>query len=374
MCPDRLPQIIRERIQRSGPIPFETFMEMGLYYPDLGYYMAPKLRIGPAGDFYTSPHLTSLFGRLLAVQLDEMKRIAGDPQEFAILEIGAGRGYLADGIIGYIRQKLAWGKNWRYIIVERNPYVRKDQQKQLHTYKDQIIWKSSLDEVDGFCGCVLANEVLDAFPVHLVVRSGQFQEIYVGCNESRFTEIYEELIRPELSVYIDKYRLPGATGYRTEINLRIFDYLKSLHKMLSEGFVVTIDYGYPAYAYYAAERRRGTLLCYRGHRMNENPYMNVGAQDMSAHVNFTSLRDWGNEFGLRTIGYCSQGLFLASLGNDPIIAEALKAVPDFHKELLKIKTLLFDMGASHQVMVQYKGARDLNTLKGFNLKNGLNRL
>jgi SAM-dependent MidA family methyltransferase len=373
MHPNRLQQIIREQIQRDGPIAFETFMNMGLYYPGLGYYMTPRIRIGPEGDFYTSPHLHSIFGRLLAVQLDEVKRIMG-AEEFTILEVGAGRGYLADGIIGFIRQKPGWKENWRYIIVEGNPFAAEDQKKKLDCYKERIVWKSSLEEVDCFRGCVVTNEVLDAFPVHLVVNSGRFQEIYVGCKENGFTEVYDEPSRPDLSAYIEQYRLPKSAGYRTEINLRIFDYLKSLEGMLSEGFVITVDYGYPAHEYYAEERHRGTLLCYHRHRMNENPYLNVGKQDITAHVNFTSLRDWGNELGLRTIGYCPQGLFLASLGIDEIIAKELQADPDFHKELLKIKTLLFDMGESHHVMIQYKGDRDFDTLKGFRIKNRLNRL
>jgi SAM-dependent MidA family methyltransferase len=373
MHPENLRQIIRERILREGPIPFEAFMEMGLYYPDLGYYMTPKTRIGPQGDFYTSPHLHSIFGQLLAVQLDEMKQVT-EAKDFTILEIGAGRGYLAEGIIGFIERKLAWKENWRYVIVEKNPYITEDQKRRLDRYKERIVWKSSLGEVDRFCGCVVSNELLDAFPVHLVAMSDRFREIYIGCNENGFIEIYGELSRPDLSAYIEKYRLPKMTGYRTEINLRISDYLKSLGSMLSEGFIITIDYGYPAYEYYAQERHRGALLCYHRHRINENPYLNVGDQDMTAHVNFTSLRDWGNELEIKTIGYCPQGTFLVSLGVDEMISEELEGDPGFHRELLRIKGLLFDMGESHQVMIQYKGERNFETLKGFKLKNRVDRL
>lgn len=369
-----LQRVIKEQIRRDGPITFEAFMEKGLYYPELGYYMTPKTRIGSGGDFYTSPHLHSIFGWLLAIQLDELKGITQNTGEFTILEIGAGRGYLADGIIDFIQRKLGWKDKWRYIIVEKNPYTAKDQKKLLSAYKDLIVWKTSLGEVDSFCGCVVANEVLDAFPVHLVVMSDQFQEVYVANNEAGFIEVFDDLSNPELSTYIDRYIFPNTRGYRTEINLRIFDYLKRLSHILSKGFVISIDYGYPAFEYYSEERHQGTLLCYSKHTTNENPYMNIGHQDMTAHVNFTALKDWGNEFEMKTIGFCPQGTFLASLGIDDIISEELDADPSFHKELLKIKSLLFDMGESHQVMIQYKGERDFHTLKGFTLTNRMNRL
>ncbi len=371
---DTLHRIIRKQILSDGPITFEAFMNKGLYYPELGYYMTPNARIGLEGDFYTSSHLHPIFSWLLAVQLDELKGITKDTEEFVILEIGAGRGYFANGVIDFIKNRLEWKDNWRYIIVEKNPHTAINQKKRLDAYKDRVVWKTSLEEVERFSGCVVANEVLDAFPVHQVVMSDQFQEVYVESNKGRFTEVYGDLSRPQLSTYIKRYDFPNIKGYRTEINLRIFEYLKRLHHKLLEGFIISIDYGYSASEYYSEERYQGTLLCYSKHMTNENPYINIGNQDMTAHVNFTSLRDWGNELGLRTLGYCPQGTFLASLGIDKIISKELEIDPHFHKELLKIKNLLFDMGESHQVMIQYQGERNFPTLKGFMLKNRMNRL
>ena len=374
MYPNSLQQVIVEKIRTEGPITFEAFMETALYYPELGYYTAPERRIGPEGDFFTSPHLHSIFGWLLAIQLDEMKQVMKATDEFTILEIGAGRGYLAESIIDFIRRKLNWKDSWRYIIVEKNPHVAKDQKKLLAPYQDVIVWKTSLEEVEGFNGCVIANEVLDAFPVHLVVGSGHFQEIYVETSEDGFTELHKGLSDPVLSTYIEKYNIPKVNGYRTEINLRIFDYLKKLNQILLEGFVISIDYGYSARDYYSVERPQGTLLCYYRHAINEDPYLNIGEQDMTAHVNFTSLKDWGEDIGLRSIGFCPQGTFLASLGIDDLISRELETDPHFHHELLKIKGLLFDMGESHHVMVQYKGDRKFGTLKGLKLNNRLDRL
>ncbi len=374
MSQNRLEQVIRKEIDRAGPITFENFMDLSLYHPDFGYYANKRIKIGPHGDYYTSPHLHPIFSWLIANQLDEIKRLMKNPDDFTVLEIGAGKGYLAEGIVSYAQRTLKWNGNWKYVIVEKNPYIAKDQMKLLDPYKSRVVWKTSLEEMDQFCGCVISNELLDSFPVHLVVMNNRFQEIFVEANDKGFKEIYGDLSTSDLAEYISQYKIPEISGYRTEINLKIWDYLKRLDKILSEGFVISIDYGYSARKYYTAERSKGTLLCYYKHRVNDNPYTNVGYQDITAHVNFTSLADWGNRLGMKTIGYCPQGLFLASLGIDKIVSRELETDPNFQNELLKIKGLLFGMGDTHQVMIQYKGKRKVERLRGFKLRNRMDRL
>ncbi|RJQ80071.1 MAG: SAM-dependent methyltransferase [Desulfobacteraceae bacterium] len=376
MLENRLEQIIMKKIEREGPVTFETFMEMALYHPQGGYYMSDAVRIGPGGDFYTGPHLHPIFGWLLAVQLDEMKRIIGDPERFAIVEVGAGKGFLAEGIISYVMDELSWKHGWRYVIVEKNPSAVEVQKRILGRYGDLLEWKSSLDQVDRFCGCVVSNELLDAFPVHLLRMNEQAvpREIYVGSNDKAFKEIDGDLSTSDLEAYIKRYRLPKISGYRTEANLRVENFLANLNHILAEGFIITIDYGYCAHEYYSPQRRKGTLLAYSNHRVNENPLANVGNQDITAHINFTALSDWGEKSGLKTIGYCSQGAFLASLGIDRLVARELERDKTFQSELLKIKGLLFGMGDSHQVMLQYKGRKGLESLRGLSLSNRINRL
>lgn len=349
-------------------------MNMSLYHPDLGYYMTAEPRIGPSGDYYTSPHLHPAFGWLLANQIDEIKRIMGDPDDFSVLEIGAGKGFLAEGIVDYACRYLNWKGNWKYIIVEQNCYTIEDQKKLLAVYKDRIVWKNSLEEVDQFCGCVISNELLDAFPVHLVEMTDRFQEIFVSADKEGFVEIFAELSTPDLSEYINRYRLPAINGYRTEINLRKWDYFRRLDHILSEGFVISIDYGYTAREYYSPDRNKGTLLCYCKHRVNDNPYANVGKQDITAHVNFTSLKDWGDRLGMKTVGYCPQGIFLASLSDDEIVLREMESDPGFQNELLKIKGLFFGMGDTHKVLIQYKGNQDFKNLKGFDIRNRVKML
>jgi len=374
MSPNRLEQIIRQRIKSSGPITFEAFMGLSLYHREFGYYMMEKSRTGPHGDYYTAPHLHPIFGWLLANQLDEIKRIMGDPAEFTVLEIGAGKGILAEGILDFAQRNLKWKGRWKYVIVEKNRHAIKKQMEQLKAHAGRIEWKTSLEEVDPFCGCVISNELLDAFPVHLVVMNDQFQEIYVSSDNSGFKEIRGDLANAVLKSYINRYQIPSIKGYRTEINLNISDYLKRLDNILSEGFVISIDYGYAAREYYATGRNRGSLLCYHKHTANENPYRNVGDQDITTHVNFTSLKNWGTVLGMNSLGYCPQGIFLASLGIDEIVSNELETNPNFQIEMLKIKGLLFGMGDSHKVLIQYKGNRNLPGLRGFKLKNSLDRL
>jgi len=374
MSPNRLEQIIRQRIKSSGPITFEAYMEMCLYHRDFGYYMTEKSRTGPQGDFYTSPHLHPIFGWLLANQVDEIKRILGNPAGFTVLEIGAGKGFLAQSLLDFAQRKLKWKGSWKYIIVEKSHRAVKEQMTQLKTHVGRVEWKTSLEEVDPFCGCVISNELLDAFPVHLVEMNDQFQEIYVSLDNSGFNEVRGDLSNTVLNNYINQYKIPPIKGYRTEINLNIWEYLRQLDNILSEGFVISIDYGYAAQEYYTTERNRGSLLCYHKHRASDNPYRYVGEQDITAHVNFSSLKNWGAVLGMKPMGYCSQGTFLASLGIDEIVSTELVSNPNFQTEMLKIKGLLFGMGDSHQVMIQYKGSRDLTGLRGFKLKNRLGRL
>jgi len=374
MKPGNIENIIRSLIEKDGPITFEKFMALVLYCPGLGYYMTDDIRIGSDGDYYTSPHLHPIFGWMIAVQLDEMKRILTGIDEFTILEIGAGRGYFAENIIDYLEHKLQWTGNWKYVIVEKNPSAIQHQSKLLNRYQGRVSWKTAIDEVDRFCGCVIANELIDAFPVHRITMMGRFREIYVDVSANGLVELAGDFSDPALCSYLAQYKMPEIKGYSSEVNLRIRDHLKSLDNVLSEGFELTIDYGYPAWEYYSAQRKYGTLFCYYRHTRNTNPYAHLGNQDITAHVNFTALKDWGQAAGLQTIGYCPQGTFLASLGIDKVIAAELESNPSFQTELLRIKGLLFDIGQTHKVMIQYKGQKDIKSLNGFELSNRKNRL
>ena len=367
-----LERIIIQRIRAEGPISFEEFMELALYHPEQGYYMTAEERIGPEGDYYTSPHLHPLFGYTIGIQIEEMWETLGRPSEFSVVEIGAGRGYLAEGILGYFEKKGLISETG-YIIVERNPHQMKKQRHLLERYP--VKWVSTLKELSGMVGVIISNELLDALPVHLITFSEEgFKEILVNHSGDAFFEETAPLSN-ELMDYVSRYRIPRLQGYRTEVNLKIGDFLRDTRQSLDEGFVFTIDYGFPFWEYYAPERTRGTLLCYHKHRTVENPYTNIGSQDITAHVNFTYLHDEGKRQGFKNLGYTPQGTFLASLGIDRVLEEKLKADPLFIQEMPKIKGLLWGMGESHKVMIQYRGNKeDLPVLKGFQLRNRIKTL
>lgn len=366
---NKVEEILRELIRKEGPVTFERFMDTILYSPEHGFYMSERERLGPDGDFYTSPHLHPLFGWMIAIQLDQLKQIIAPLKEFTILEVGAGKGYLAEAVITYIEEELNWSGRWRYVIVERNPHIRRSQAELLSEHTCTIEWKSSLEEIDQITGCILTNELLDSFPVHLIEMSNRFHEICLDYSNNRLKEARRDLSRRELADYIERYSIPRLNTYRTEINLRVKDFLQSADRVLSEGFILTIDYGYSSEEYYTEERRRGTLLCYHRHSENDNPYINLGDQDITTHVNFTSLKDWAEELGMKTLGYAPQGTFLVSLGVDEVIAKEMERKPDFLHDISIIKGLLFGMGETHKVMLQYKGNKETGDIKGFQLRN-----
>lgn len=350
-------------------------MEMALYYPSLGYYTRDCTKIGRAGDFYTSPHLHSIFGAMMGRQMEEMWEHMGKPDVFNIVEIGAGMGYLAKDMLEYFQKKPEENlfQCLQYTIVELNPIVRARQQELLSEFKDKINWISHIDDLKPVTGCFLSNELLDAFPVRLVETDSGLNEIYISADRDSFIELKMPCSN-EIKEYFDEFNIRLPEGYKTEVNLKIRDWLKEVSNKIYKGFMLIIDYGYTAMDYYSEVRNRGTLLCYYKHQINENPYQNIGEQDMTAHINFSSLKKWGEEMGLTTVGFCPQGTYLVSLGIDEVIKEFYGDSPDVF-DIVRIKGLILPqgMGESHKVMVMYKG-RDNMVLRGFRLRNQIKYL
>jgi len=384
---DILKQKIIKKIQSEGPMTFETFMDMALYEPSLGYYMRDSAMIGRAGDFYTSPHLHPIFGAMLGRQMEEMWEWMERPPVFCVVEMGAGMGYLAKDLMTSLTEREIF-PHLEYRIIELNPSMKAHQQRLLGDFQHKVKWASELKEMGPVFGCVLSNELLDAFPVRLVEMDHELSEIYVSISSeallsredeevSRESLGFVEVKRPcstEIMDYFKGFSLKLPKGYRTEVNLRLKEWLLRVNERLSEGFVLTIDYGYTVMDYYSEDRNRGTLLCYHRHEVSEDPYKNIGQQDMTAHVNFSSLKKWGDGIGLKTVGFSNQGAYLVSLGIGEVMNELYGDCPDVF-EVAKIKGLILPqgMGDSHKVMIQYKG-KDEPTLKGFSLRNQREKL
>lgn len=318
-------QVIREQIQRSllQRLTFADYMELALYHPEHGYYTSKEAIIGPGGDFITSPHLGHDFGELLAIQFVEMWQRLGRPVPFQLVEMGAGQGLIAADVLGCLQQYYpdCWAAA-EYWIIEKSEALQAVQRQRLGAWSGKIRW-SHLAAISAhtITGCWFSNELLDALPVHQVMVSDRgLQEIYVTLPETEtgpFRETLGELSTPHLAKYfefvgVDINQYPA--GYRTEVNLAALDWLTAVADRIARGFIVTIDYGYPASRYYSPARSQGTLQCYYQHSHHDDPYKYVGQQDITAHVDFTALQRQGECCGLKTVGMTQQAIFLMALG------------------------------------------------------------
>jgi SAM-dependent MidA family methyltransferase len=344
-------EIIRQRIHKEGPVSFYDFMEMALYYPGLGYYTAASDRIGKNGDFYTSSNLTSVFGAMIGKQLEEMWHLTGD-DDFTVVEYGAGTGMLCHDILDYVKDNEAFCHRLHYAIVEKSDPMRKREETLLH---EKVSWHNSIHELEGFTGCILSNELLDNFSVHQVVMQDELMEVFVDDKDG-----FTELLRPAakaLKDYLAELNITFPEGYRTEINLEAVRWIQDITSSLKKGYVMTIDYGDSSEGLYKARRSQGTLLCYHKHQVNDQPYCNVGKQDITAHVNFSALCHWGMKNGLACCGLTSQANFLLNLGfKDHLRKTAVgDAIQLAMKETMLTHTLLIDMGSKFKVLIQQKG-------------------
>ena len=319
-------QFIIEAIEQSPQqkITFADYMSLALYHPQEGYYSSGRAKIGTQGDFFTASSLGSDFGELLAEQFLEMWELLGSPKAFNLVEIGAGSGSCAADILTYLHDNYPYFYEViNYVIVEEAQGLVKKQESTLSLINEgnKIVWKS-WDEIEdsSLTGCIFSNELIDAFPVHLVsINNKELTEIYVTYSEGKIKEVISELSTTEIINYFklidinlnaDEY----PKNYRTEVNLKALDWLINIDFKLKRGYLLTIDYGYTASKYYHPQRHKGTLKCYYKHRHHNNPYVNIGKQDMTSHVNFTALEKKGKLLNLETIKFTQQGLFLMGLG------------------------------------------------------------
>jgi SAM-dependent MidA family methyltransferase len=360
-----LTDIIKQRIATEGPVSFHDFMEMALYYPVLGYYNRRHDQIGQQGDFYTSSSLTSVFGAMIAKQLEEMWTFAGKGP-FTIVEYGAGTGLLCHDVLAYLQTNSPLYNALHYAIIEKSPSMRQRQQQYL---PEKVGWYDAIGELGDVTGCVLSNELVDNFAVHQVVMEDELLEVFVDDQDG-----FIELLRPaeqRLKDYLAEFNISLPKGFRTEINLEARQWIASAAGALKKGFMMTIDYGYPTEAYYHPNRSRGTLLCYHRHRISEQPYMHIGQQDITAHVNFSALCRWGHQNGLSCCGLTSQANFLLSLGfQDYLKRDSSKEEGVLQAAIVQtrlMRTLLVDMGTRFKVLIQHKGFNERPALSGLKI-------
>jgi SAM-dependent MidA family methyltransferase len=301
-----LTEHIRSNIaEQGGWISFARYMALALYTSGLGYYTAGAHKFGEAGDFITAPELSPLFGRTLARQVAEI--IAHS--EPHILELGAGNGKLAADMLAEL--ELLGKLPDSYTILEVSADLRGRQQsllgERLPHLKNRIHW---LDELpDSFCGAIIANELLDALPAHLLHwRDSSISERGVAWDGKRFVWLERQISDAMLLEAAEKITVPD--DYVSEICLAARGLVTSLAKIMRQGAMLFIDYGFGAKEFYHPQRSRGTLMCHYRHHAHDDPFFLPGLQDITAHVNFTDIAECGIDAGLELKGYTSQAFFL----------------------------------------------------------------
>jgi SAM-dependent MidA family methyltransferase len=310
-------ELLADEIARSGPLPFPRFMEIALYHPVHGYYRRPCDPFGKAGDFYTAEQIQPVFGILIAARIRQLHRAMGEPSDFTVVELGAGRREMAEAF-----------SEWRYLPIDIG----------------------SGEFPEDFRGVVFSNEFFDALPVDVAVfRQGAFRRQCVAFHEGRFLWHEDGGISPEAAEYLRTCFPAPQEGNWYEINLPALAWMDRIARALRAGYVFTVDYGYTCSE--AVRFPHGTLMGYRRHTALEDVLQEPGFRDITAHVNFTALEQRGALRGLRTESFSTLAQVLLSAGEPDRFAAALGPANDLRRRM-QLKTLLFGMGETFRVLLQ----------------------
>ena len=350
----RLHSLIEDQ---GGWISFATYMAEALYAPALGYYSGGARKFGAGGDFITAPELTPLFGQAIATQIQQIMELSAPH----IIEAGAGTGLLAADLLLELELRGALPES--YAILEVSGELRERQFDTLAAkvphLAPRVRWLDSLPE--RFSGALLANEVLDVMPVHIVAwRADGIFERGVALGESgqfvwadrpvsgKVAEAAEALARP----------LPSEGEYVSELNLAGRAWIAELAKRLDKGAMLLVDYGYPRAEYYLDSRSTGTLLCYFRHHAHGDPFLWPGLNDITAFVDFTAIAEAGFEGGLDVLGYTDQANLLFNCGVLACLARrAPETSPDYIRSAKAVQRLTgpHEMGELFKVIAMGRG-------------------
>ncbi len=353
-----LASLLRAETSRRGAIPFREFMAEALYHPNYGYYASGRAQIGRGGDFITNVSVGPLLGRLHARQFAEMWERLGAPSRWSIVEQGASVGDFAkDALLGLREFAADAFAAVEYTIVEPVEKLRVEQTARLAGLP--VRWSASLEDLPPMVGVHFSNELLDAFPIHLVVRTQSgWAERHVQWTDDRFTFTDGPLTDPRLAPHLA--RIEASPGFITEVNLAALDWLSTLAARLDRGFVLLTDYGYPRDEYCA--RTAGTLSAYAAHQREPDPLARPGEIDLTAHVEFTSLIEHAGRLGLRTHGFLDQHRYMVGVSRLHFTGE-----PPSPQEIRAFKTLMHPtlLGQAFKVLCLEKGVPPASSLAGF---------
>ena len=322
-------RIVDDIAAAGGWIGFDRFMALALYAPAMGYYSGGARKFGAAGDFVTAPEISSAFGQTVAAQAAQIMA-ASAPQ---IIEVGAGSGRLAADLLLELQSRGALPE--RYAILELSGELRQRQRAAIYEHApqliDRVVWLDTLPE--RFDGLVLANELLDAIPVQLVVwgHENDEQTIFergVGVQGGEFIwldRLASGRLRERAQQIFDELsaEAPLPPGYLSEIGLAAADWTASWASIIGRGALLLVDYGFPRREYYHPQRSSGTLMCHYRHHAHGEPFFLPGLQDITAHVDFTAVVEAGFDAGFEFLGYTTQATFLLNCG----LTDVLSRIP-----------------------------------------------
>ena len=325
------------KIRGVGPIPFPEFMEMALYDPDAGYYAGRSDQVGRAGDFFTSVTAGPLFGRLLAAHIAKWWDQSGRPEAWRVVELGAHDGTLAGDLLAEFRDSHPDAfHGLKYVILEPLERLAQAQRARLEDFADQLHIASSPDELEPLPGFLIANEVLDALPFHVVEsRDDGWHEIGVAVAEDESFSWHDLGPAPEITITLP----PHPPGYRTEIRPNFAEFLQPLLQTIKPGRMLWIDYGFERDDYYADSRTTGTLRTFRNHEAGEEALDQPGTQDITAHVDFTAVMEAIESLGGKTIRFENQARFLTEAARPWLLSLEGKTDPATMKLLRNFQTL-----------------------------------
>ena len=346
---------------QGGWIPFSRYMELALYAPGLGYYSAGARKFGPDGDFVTAPEISPLFGRSFARQVADIMALSSAQ----VMELGAGSGRLAADILSELERMQMLPQS--YSILEVSPDLRARQQALLqerlpHLYH-LVHWLNVLP--DSISGALIANEVLDALPVHLLHwKQSEIMERGVGFGTRHF--VWQDRPLQVSPLLLAAQRTHVADDYLSEVSLAARGLINSLCQRLRQGALLFVDYGFGASEYYHPQRNRGTLMCHYRHHAHDDPFFLPGLQDITAHVDFSAVAESASASNTHLLGYTTQAHFLINCGIADFLEESN---PEKVREYLPLSTQLqkltspAEMGELFKVIAVGKG---LDTpLRGF---------
>ena len=361
---------LRNRILHNGPLPFAQFMTLALYHPRRGYYSRRENPIGfsRGPDFYTAPARHPAFGSLVGRQVSEcLERVAGAGREW--VEFGPGSGELAAPLLEELGGKgLGPGGGVACTLVESNPHRRSAQEELLRDrgVSEGVRWVSPgewLASDERVRGCVVANEVLDAMPVHrLVFREGRYQEILVAWDGGP-VEVLGPVSSKELLEQVWRECPAPREDQEVETGPETHRWLRHVARRLERGYILILDYGYLAGEMHSPRHQRGTLMAYHRHEACERYLERIGLQDLTAHVNFSSLLETAVRCGLHARGPVPQGRFLLALGALEWLGDSGENLTlDGYRNRKRIQDLFLPagMGESHKAVVLATPGCDLD--------------